>query len=200
VTSSLIYTDPFSGIEVLLLNHSDPTTKVGVAYDPRSTSLPVPFYSLCPHCAAGRQQGMSVHTRREVMVLLSAKQVLSKTRKTRRGRQNEICYTLPTNEDPTVLLCWQKGSSRHALARTGGRELLITRPDDTSKLVYDGDRREFQSPILQRCLRFLWSSRTATPSEISAILLPLRGPRRPQRGRASPCHKVDWNTLTGGAT
>jgi hypothetical protein len=186
--SGTIYADPFSGIEMLLLRDGPKTH--GLAYNPRRSTLPVPWSSTCPHCLKGRQLGLSSQVRREIRFLLSRQRETGRTR-----------YELPSRCRPHVVHHYARKKKQEALVRgfTPIKTLLVTcvprRP-----LAYEGDRRAFQSPILHRCLRLLFSGRPASLEEVAACLRPLAlrpKKRRGRGGRILPCKKIDWADLYG---
>jgi len=198
-----IYTDPFSGTEILLVQHKQ--LSLGVVYDPRYTTLPIPFSSGCDHCLRGRQHEISPNARNEIKLLLSKKSFNSLDRFNSLGR-----FEIPTKNPPLHLVYWKtrRGTQRAVVVKKR-RRLNVTQPPAPSTLSYEGDLRAFQdvqgrltSPILYRCLRFLFSRRTATPAEISACFLPMveqqrlraRQPRT-RGGRRLPCREIDWSTL-----
>jgi hypothetical protein len=188
MTRETIYTDPYLGTEVLLIQRGDRT--FGVAYDPRKTVLPVPWSSDCPHCLAGRFKEISPHLRREIVMLLS-----------QRAGESCVRYRVPTNGHPLTLYYWARGKTHHARITRSRQRLRITRRPGNPRLEYVGDPHLFQSPILHRCLRFLFSARKATPREITACLRPMleqqllraRQPRT-RGGRRLSCREIDWST------
>ena len=198
-----IYTDPFSGTEILLVQHKQ--LSLGVVYDPRYTTLPIPFSSGCDHCLRGRQHEISPNARNEIKLLLSKKSFNSLDRFNSLGR-----FEIPTKNPPLHLVYWKtrRGTQRAVVVKKR-RRLNVTQPPAPSTLSYEGDLRAFQdvqgrltSPILYRCLRFLFSRRTATPAEISACLRPMVEPQRlrarqprTRGGRRLPCREIDWSTM-----
>jgi hypothetical protein len=69
MSRATIYTDPFSGIEMLCLERGEQIC--GVSYDPRKTNLPIPWTGACPHCHAGRHPSLPMQARWEIVFLLS---------------------------------------------------------------------------------------------------------------------------------
>ena len=190
MTHGTIYTDPYLGIEILLVRRGNKT--FGVAYDPRKTNLPTPWSSDCDHCLAGRQHEISPHVRREIEMLLS-----------QQANETHVRYLVPTNGKSLTHLDYRaRGKMHRARISRSRRFLLITRRPGNPRLEYVGDPHLFQSPILHRCLKFLFSRRTATPAEISACLRPMveqqrlraRQPRT-RGGRRLPCREIDWSTM-----
>jgi hypothetical protein len=190
-----IYADPFSGFEVLAIRTR--RGMMGVAYDPRSTTLPVPWTSDCPHCQRGRQRGLSAQLRREIQFLLSEAPHLR--------RKRALHYVVPPASRPLSVTYWRTRQAQHVMAvRHDHRSPLGITCRPGSPLAYDGDRRSFQRPILHRCLRFLLSGRPALPAEVSACLGTLAAaqsiPRpRTRGGRRLPCGEIPWSALLGSS-
>jgi hypothetical protein len=187
-----IYTDPYSGVEILQISQDD--VVVGICYDPRKTLAPVPWSSSCPHCRAGRQKDLSIHTKRAIKMLLSGKSA-----KRRRGgsTRSVAVYSLPTNASSIALSHEIVGKKHVFRARKDGR-VLVFRGAPGSKLSHEGDLRAFQSPILHRCVRLLFSARPARPLEVAASFLPIvRQPKIPRKpgGRRLACRDIDWPTF-----
>lgn len=176
---STIYADPHNGIEVLLIEGRG--ISMGVVYDPRLTTPPVPWTSTCPHCRAGRSQVKSMHVRREIKMLTSRA-------RSPRGPQ----YLVPTIGRPLLLTL-----------REGRREPIEIcsppkkrSPRRVAPMTLARALRRHRSPILRRCLRFLCSGRPASPAEVAAILRPLRDApptRREPGGRRLACKEIDWH-------
>lgn len=190
MTRGTIYTDPFSGIELLLVERGD--AMIGIAYDPRKTELPVQWSSQCPYCRAGTHLKVPANTSREIQLLLS--------RSTDRSVRH---YTLPPDSRPIHLASWTAGKITFVqVIKTNGETLLVAKRPGAAA-TYGGNRRHFQGPILARCLRFLFSARRASPREIAACLLPLSSrptPKRTRGGRQFACGKIDWTTILNGTT
>jgi len=191
MTKGTIYTDPFSGVELLLLERGD--AMFGIAYDPRRADLPVAWSSQCPHCRAGTHLKVPAHTSREIQLLLSR----SISQRPRRVRH----YTIPPESRPLHLSCWTTGKTTIAQvirADLGKRKTLVVTKRPGSPATYEGDRRCFQRPILDRCLHFLLSARRASREEIAACLLPLHSrpaPKRTRGGRRFACGTIDWASI-----
>jgi len=190
-----LYVDPYSGYEVIEIEpepRKKPRVLVGVAYDPLSTARPVPWSSACQHCQNGRQQDLSIHTKREIKLLLSRVDVGS----TRR-------YTVPTNVSSLSLLYWkERGRQRAKIWGEAG--LLDVTLRDGEKPTYEGDRRSFQSPVLRRCLKFLSSSRKPSREHVVACIGSLATEQRTRKktrgGRILPCKSVDWQHILEALT
>lgn len=204
---ALAYSDPRSGREVLCLLLSDRI--LGVAYDPRSTKPPVPWSSECPHCRAGKQD-LPPATRQEISFLSSRISFLS----SRSSRSSRLPYTRITYyRIPTAaqikITHWRERDCQHVLvvaSRENAENLLVAKPRGKNREIRGGDPRCFQSPVLWRCLQFLWSERRCDREEVAALLEPLaRAQRsrdenhpRPRRGRPRkqiPCREIDWESI-----
>lgn len=186
MTRGTIYTDPHSGTEMLLVEHE--SRVLGVTYDPKKTTAPVPWTSDCRHCLAGRQLGLSVHERREIRFLLSRKI----------GRYC-VRYKIPSASRPRTVIHWTRGKKQTAKVADYKKSKKILLVTTGNPLKCEGDLRSFQSPILRRCLRLLFSGRPASQEEISACLRPLRersGRKRGRGGRRLPCKNIDWTAET----
>ena len=68
-----LHADPYSGHEVLVVE--TPGGPLGVAYDPRRATCPVPWSASCPHCRAGRLRGPSPGTSRLLRMLVSRRTI-----------------------------------------------------------------------------------------------------------------------------
>jgi hypothetical protein len=185
--TATLYVDPYSGHEVLAIEQSvegNEKSLVGVAYDPRSTASPVPWSSDCPHCLAGRQLSLTIHEKREIKLLLSQKQIGFGTR-----------YDVPTNGRTLSLLCWRERKTWRAKA-WGKKGTLEASRRPGEKIVYEGDLRTYQSPVLRRCIMFLSSAKTLGRDQILACIRPLVAEqlhrRRARGGRILPCTSIDW--------
>jgi len=126
------------------------------------------------------------------------------TRKTRKratagGSKTEHSYSLPTNGKVLTVVHWQEGDEQHARISGGEKTLRVIGTAGKSALTYAGDRAWFQSPIMQRCLRFLFSERTARPEEVAACARPLAEKQlrtRKRRGYRNQCDKIDWGSIS----
>ena len=196
-----IHTDPYAGTEVMLIELGEHV--FGLAYDPRKTDPPVPWSSRCRHCQHGHQQDLSPSTRREIKMLLSKKT----------GAASDV-YEVPTNGSPLAIAYWTQGKSQHATVVKKGRSRSRLRLRASRRvgqsleqpLVLEGDLPSFKSPILLRCLRFLFCQRRARPEEVAACLRPmlemqLAHTRRPRTrgGRRLACREIKWTDVAGVA-
>ena len=182
----LIFSDPYSEHEVLLLAH--PPEVIGVIYHPRSTSTPIPWRSGCLHCVCGERLDLNLHIKREIKMLC--------THKTSRGK---TMYKIPSNSQPyslslkPSLVGWQA-----EVARTGASLILNVVHSFPGKITYSGELRRFRSPILHRSLKFLFSARQASKNEIASCLRELT--LQQQRDgipviKQPPCIKIDWRSV-----
>jgi hypothetical protein len=181
-----IYTDPYGGQEILCLD-GEPR---GVAYDPRRTTSPVPWRSECPHCTRGRLP-LGIHLKREVQ-MLATRQII----RVPSLRAPVRAYVVPTNDHPHVLRHWRCGDTQHArVIDELDREVVQISQTDREKMLYSSAEVVQSSAILKRCLRFLFSERAATPTEIRACVEPLaasQASRLRRRGHRNACDKIDW--------
>jgi hypothetical protein len=190
-----LFADPYSGREILLVKDGD--RHVGVSYDPRRTDPPVPFAGDCPHCLRGRLWEIPPHERREVALLLSCREV-------RRGRTTSHHLEIPTNSQRSMgLVLRQRGRFLHASVtkRSPRAILLLVKEPTTAAQVISGDPHAFQSPVLWRCLKFLFSRRGASREDALACLRPLLGPPRKRKpgGRYLRCKEIDWDAVMSEA-
>lgn len=120
-------------------------------------------------------------------------------------------YVVPTNGRPLAIAYWTQGRSQHAAVVKKGRSrsrlrLRASRRTGQSleqPLVLEGDLPSFKSPILLRCLRFLFCQRQARPEEVAACLRPMiemqiARSRRPRTrgGRRLACREIDWSQIS----
>jgi len=188
----VIYTDYPSGYEIVLLSASGIPT--GVAYDPRRAAMPVPWHRDCHHCTAGRQKEITIQVKRAIQLLRTVSPSGSRT-----------SYTVPTNSHPHHVTYWTENGVRKAVVSS---EPLADREDvptleisaeQDSEMSYDGNLRDFQSPILHRCLQLIFSQRAASVQEVLAATRPLVEQQEkhgiPARLQ-NKCSKIDWIALT----
>lgn len=190
-----LFADPYSGREILLVEDGD--RRVGVSYDPRRTDPPVPFAGDCPHCLGGRLREIPPHERREVALLLSR-------RESRDGRTRVCRYVIPTNSQRSMgLVIRQAGRAlRASVTKQSPRStLLLVKEPTTAARVISGDPHAFQSPVLWRCLKFLFSRREASREYALACLRPLLGRslKRKPGGRYLRCKEIDWDAVVDEA-
>ena len=193
-----IFTDPHSGHEVLLTTPAYPTGKdevIGVIYHPRKTDLPVPWHSNCPHCIAGRQSKLSIQLKREVRLLCSQRIFNDQDNLW----HTFLRYTVPSNSQPYLLSCKRDDLGWCVkVARDGSEKQLDVICPTGQKISFGPNHRDFQSQILHRCIRFLFSARPTTRTEIRAILSPLVRQQREDglpTGNLTPCRKIDWRSI-----
>jgi len=192
------YRDPFSGREILAIQAGDLT--VGVSYDPRKTTPPVPFSSECPHCRRGQRGEAGMHARRQVQFLLSAKK---RKRRAARGTKTETVFSLPPSSRPMKVTYWKERRNHHvSVTRQKPRGVLriVASPTIVGRgqlLTYDGDRRLFQGSILRRVVRFLLSNRPTSKQQAVSCVLPLFGLPVPSRGHPRKCRTIDWREIIG---
>lgn len=188
-TEKLVYTDPYSGHEVVLVQtRKDPT--FGVAYDPRSVSPPTPWSSVCPHCLAGRDREISIHLKREIRVVASMT-------KTSAGRE----YVVPTNGRPLRVLHQAKADGTQDLhIYEGDSETLLATLGTDGKISHSGDekiaRQAGRPQILGRCIKLLFSARDMDTNILLKLVTPLVTEQRmkasKQLSKWSPCRRIDW--------
>jgi hypothetical protein len=189
------YTDPFDGWDVVTVER--PSGLVGIAYDPRKTASPVPWEAGCPHCVAGRQRDLTVYTKREIRTLCSRRDLAV------RGLKSPArAYHLPTNVEPLTLFCWKDEAGTRAKVMCSDPSASLSYLDDRAEhrlLCTGGDKTKFQSPILHRCLKFLFSARETSLRELASALGPIARPLDYlPRGRWVPCSRIDWEAVLRG--
>lgn len=179
----LIYADPYSGQEILLLPGDVPS---GSAYDPRRTDPPVAWQAGCSHCL-GDSRHLSIHVRRQIQ-LLSSRRVVTL------GRRKILEYDVPC--------CTHK--IQHWLEADGSQAALILVPDPAGisatqaphdRLILNG---VIGSKITLRQLKFLFSVRVASSNEILAASSQLASKQledRHVRGYRTACRKIDWQSV-----
>jgi hypothetical protein len=179
------YADPYSGQEFLLLE--TPTGEVvGVTYDPRKPAEPVAWRSSCPHCRSGKTHLLTIHAKREIQLLVS-----------RRSTADSSHYVVPTNTTPLDLVVTETPEQRTIVVSSPDHVLVVKARPPWKSLEYEGDRRQFQAPILHRSVKLLMSARPTPPQEVCSCLSSLLAPRPSPRGRPLPCKKIDWATVLG---
>ena len=175
---ALVYADPYSGQEILLLPGKIPS---GAAYDPRRTDPPVAWLSGCSHCL-GDSRHLSIHVRRQI-------QLLSSRSKSKEAPAND--YDVPCCE--YKIQHWiKKDGVQRALVYVPGTASISVAQEPRDRLIVSA---KIGSSIALRQLRFLFSGRIATPHEILAVALPLAAlqeARRHSPGYRSACRRIDW--------
>jgi hypothetical protein len=191
----LVFTDPYSGHEILLINDLG-IAPFGVSYDPRSLSPPVPWSSSCPHCVNGRDRELSIHLKREIRILSSVCAIV--------GKECYMTFVVPTNCEPIRVTVKALGESSQEFVVSGGGSrsatVIVLR---SGRTVYEGDpllvKQARRPQILGRSLRLLSSSRVADDASLVALLRPLAcaqgGRRSNQYSQWSPCRKLDWTEV-----
>lgn len=185
MSRATLFTDSPTGREILLVS-SPVAPPLGIAYDPRRADLPLAWHSECSHCIGGRQKDLTIYLKREIQLLLSIK-----------GTWPTASFTVPSNNQPHHLSCWHEdGRLRARISTLEGLTLDVF--TDSPRLRFEGRLRDFQSPILHRCLKLVLSGRPATLSEITSCLEPLvRAQTRPNDScslpdRRSRCCSIEW--------
>ena len=186
---NLTFTDPYSGHEILLIEDAAENKATGIVYHPRVVTPPSPWSSGCPHCSAGKQYDLRLHLRREIQMLC-----------TRSIRNDVVEYSVPSSSQPYSLLCksndlgWCVRVTRPNVKHTLD---VIYQPGE--KTVFSGNPRSFQSTILRRCLRFLFTGRETPKNEIAACLVELVAQQKKNKipVRGHPCKKIDWSVVRG---
>jgi len=189
-----IYTDPHSGHEILVLVVGK--TLLGTAYNPRAAGTAVAWHGDCRHCVAGRQRELSIHVKREIQMLRTRRSA-GYVPKTKSAITE---YTIPSNSHPHTVRYWRAADSQRACiaGEDDSSTLTAVKPAYEKVTFSGGDPRQFQSKILHRCLRLLFSGRTATCEEILACAEPLAKSQLQRARRAgfrNPCDKIDWTTI-----
>jgi hypothetical protein len=187
-----IYADPYSGHEILVIE--DDGTLFGASYDPRRAGTAVAWHGDCRHCQSGRQRKVSIHVKREIQALRTRRHAghVPST------RSNITEYVVPSNSHVHRLRYWRDGSTQHAnVVRAENTQLLLSAVQYEGEpiTISDGDPRFFQSKILRRCLRLIFSGREATRDEILACAEPLasaQAARARRSGYRNLCDKIDW--------
>ena len=185
----LTFREPYSGHEILLLKKDHSNGILGIIYHPLVVSPPTPWQSSCRHCVAGQQRGLDLCLKRAVQLLCTW----------RESTNGAIELTVPSNSQPHHLEC---KTDEH------GWCVRVTRPDTEKTLdviyrpregtTFSGKPREFQSDVLRRCLKLLFTCRRPSTSEVTACLSTLMERQRKEgiaARRRHPCLKVDWNSV-----
>lgn len=187
-----IYTDPYSGHEVLILNGLDVLT--GAAYDPRRADLPTAWSASCTHCQNKRFRDVPLHVKNEIWMLMTSRSggfVPSS-----RSKITEL--TVPTNLAPHVLRYWTDSSGQHAHIIDDDKDLLRASRAPGEKIIYESDVKMPDRNLVHRALKFIFSVRPATPAEIIAVSTPLFERQRAKAticGYRKVCDKISWNTV-----
>jgi hypothetical protein len=187
--SPIIYTDPYTDYEILVLEKDG--NLFGAVYDPRRTGLPVPWHQNCHHCQMGRQSDLSLHIKRNIQMLCSAKSggyVPSSGSKITQ-------YTIPSCVHVHVLRHWIIGGCQYAHILDDNNEVLRAARAPLEKMQFEGDAREFRSSIMHRCLQFIFSGRPAKKTDLEACARPLadtQKTQKPRRGRRNICDTIEW--------
>lgn len=187
-----IYTDPFTGREILLLE--DDGRLFGATYDPLRAGTPLAFTRGCRHCEDGRRVEISIHVRREIMMLVGRR-----SRSFIPGSRSLVReYRVHTRLKPHVLRCWTFGKKQHARVLDEKREVLRASRAPREETTYLSENKTSDLQIVRRAISFLFSARTATPAEIEACALPLSEAQEAssrRRGFRQVCHKIDWTNV-----
>jgi hypothetical protein len=186
-----IYTDPYSGHEILVIAADD--SLFGATYDPHRAGTAIAWHGDCNHCQAGRQREISIHVKREIQAL-----------RTRRHAghvpstgSNITEYVVPSNSHIHKIRYWRDGDTQRAnIVGDAESELLSAVQPPYEKITFcEGRPRLFQSKILHRCLRLVFSGRAATRDEVLACAEPLaasQASRARRPGYRNLCDKIDW--------
>jgi len=179
MAQALIYSDPYSGHEILLLTEE---IACGSTYDPRRTDPPIAWSSLCSHCLKDSRH-LSIHVRRQIQ-LLSSRRCLSADLQT-------FEYSVPCCE--YKIRHWSRTDLvQRALIFVPGSESISVSQSPKDKIIING---KVGSKIALRLLRFLFSARVASPREILAagkILADKQASDKHHRGYRTTCRRVDW--------
>jgi hypothetical protein len=183
----ILYKDAYSGYEIVLLEHRG--SLLGVTYDPKQARDPVPWHSDCHHCTSGLQHDLSIHVKRALQMV-----------RTRRSNGQRCSYVIPTNTRPHFVVYWvDQNGVRHANVKCDDSKVLEISAEPLGEMVYQGNRREFQAPILHRSLKLLFTSRDASVPDVLAATRPLLARQLAcglPRGRQSTCNLIDWKQIT----
>ena len=175
---TLIYADPYSGQEILLLPGDVPS---GAAYDPRRTDPPIAWLGGCTHCL-GDSRHLSIHVRRQI-------ELLSSRRKSAKSPAHD--YDVPHCE--YKIQHWiQNDLVQRALVYIPGASCISVSQAPRDKMIMDGN---IGSTIALRHLRFLFSGRIATTREILAASSQLAARQladKHVRGYRTACRQLDW--------
>jgi hypothetical protein len=191
----LIYTDPYTGHEILTIGEG--VSLFGVAYDPRRTSAPTVWHQQCPHCRGGRQRELTIHLKRMIQLLCTHRS--GGFIPQHKARVDE--YDVPTNTHVHVLRHWKTDGVHHAHVLDDQHEVLRASRVPLEKMTFEGDLRKFRSNMIVRGLKLLFSGRPATEAEITSTLLPLaqaQSAPKIRRGRYHFCSTVKWAPVLEG--
>jgi hypothetical protein len=181
----LVFTAPYSGDEILLINN-DTNPPLGIVYHPLKMDVPIAWMTNCPHCQRGQQLGLDIALKRAVQILCS-----------RQVQKDSELYQIPTNDVPCSAVC-----------RTDGAKIIVTlnqADQPPVKAVWNG--RQFithgsytllRSKIVDRALRLISSARTISTRETLACLKPLLVAQKRDgiaNHRRHPCLKLDWAAI-----
>jgi hypothetical protein len=175
---AIIYADPYSGHEILLLPGKIPS---GATYNPRRTDPPIAWIAGCSHCLKDSRH-LSIHVRRQVQLLASQSDLRALSVRE---------YLVPHCEHKIRHWTRPDGIQR-ALVFVPGADSVSVSQAPRDKLMIDG---EIGSRIALRHLRFLFSGRVASPREILAVASTLADRQtadKHHRGYRTACRKVDW--------
>jgi hypothetical protein len=180
---ALVYSDATSGYEILSIEQGG--VLKGVVYHPKKFSIPVVWSDDCTHCRLGQKSAMNIHLKRLVQLLCSQDR-----------SEDGLSFIVPTNIQPYHLSCKHDNDGWIVKAkRVGSEEVLDVIARTGEKVLYSKKLREFQSRLLHRCLRLLFTARVPTDTELSAILKPLADSQAKNGYKAwarSPCLRIDW--------
>lgn len=191
--------DRTSGYEVLAADLG-PSKLVGVIYDPRSTSSPVPWSTECQHCSRGlealRPEGR--HLPIQVKRILHALSSRRHAGYVPQLRAHVYEYLVPSTGLPHRLRVWRSGRVVRAAAvkhGTGAEVLRVTRNNEDLETTREGDLAAFARCLsLDRFMHLVASAVPADPREALAVLRPLAA-QRSRHWNASECNKIDWDEV-----
>lgn len=184
-----IYTDPYTGYEILAID--DGRVLFGTAYDPRRTATAIPWHQSCPHCRGGRQRELTIHLKRMIQILCTSRSAGFIPQYNARVDE----YDVPSNSHVHVIRHWVAEGVHRAHVLDDASEVLRASREPQEKITFEGDTRKFRSNIVHRGLRLLFSARPAEPADIQASLLPLvqiQSIPRLRRGRYHFCSTIKW--------
>ncbi len=195
MTSAVLFTDPYSGHEVICCEVDG--RLFGAAYDPRRAGTIVPWDADCPHCQRGRYgalRDLPVGVRRCLQMLAS--------RRTRHLPSSVIYeYHVPTLDDNHTLRFSRRpdGSAQVVLVDNGTKVFTAHKtrgPEPSFELKFEEARPK--AKVASRLARFLLSERPAAASEVAAVARPLAdetSTRKHKRGRRTLCDSIDWTKV-----
>jgi hypothetical protein len=182
---SIIFTDPYSGHEILTFIDQHTKNVFGVVYHPQRTDPVVPWRSGCKHCLGGKQESMDLHLKRQIQMLC-----------TLNPKENGVLdFFVPTNSQP-YLLSFKEDSPGWIVTVSKNDVSTDVAWKPKSKMEFSGDPRQFQSNILLRSLKFLFSRRNSKHKEIVGCLGPLIREQKRSGiavGNRRSCCKIDWS-------